>query len=524
MAINPLQQPINYAVDVQSPFEAALGGIKIGAGLEELNVARQKRAMEMQQLQATQAQQAQFKSGLNSFFAKPPEQRTYAELQPLLVGANKQQFDALKLVGEQMGAEQLGSSKRFTSQVLLALEANPATAQTMLEERIAAETDPNQKRGFQTILDISKENPAQAAQFAESLGAGVFGKEWYEGITKVREERRTAGLAPSVLATAEATAAQAKTKAQEAVADLRIKLQNEPNEAKKLALEVEIKEAEAEIARPKAAAVLAKAVADSTKAVADAQKAFDEAEGTPLRLVREQELLAAQAKEAEIKARFAEKVVLADLANKGATLGLTQAQINASLAQTRKLGVETKKAVLELKALESGVGDPKEKFAQEEKIRKEYQGRTKVYGELGGIYSNLKVSADAKTGPGDIALITGFMKMLDPGSVVRETEFATAIDTAGLFERLTNQATKIQSGQLFSLDSKQRGEYVALAKQYLDAAEKKAAQEKKDLGIVVKNYKLNPENVFGVEDVGGGAGCGSVNPSTPQQRNVTVNY
>jgi hypothetical protein len=90
--------------------------------------------------------------------------------------------------------------------------------------------------------------------------------------------------------------------------------------------------------------------------------------------------------------------------------------------------------------------------------------------------------------------------------VVRETEFATARDTAGLFERLTNQATKIQSGQLFALDSKQRQEYVALAKQYLDAAEKKAEQEKKDLGIVVKNYKLNPENVFGAT------------------RNVTVDY
>ena len=29
--INPFQAPINYAVEVQSPFEAALGGFKIGA-------------------------------------------------------------------------------------------------------------------------------------------------------------------------------------------------------------------------------------------------------------------------------------------------------------------------------------------------------------------------------------------------------------------------------------------------------------------------------------------------------------
>jgi hypothetical protein len=40
---------------------------------------------------------------------------------------------------------------------------------------------------------------------------------------------------------------------------------------------------------------------------------------------------------------------------------------------------------------------------------------------------------------------------------------------------------------------------VALSQKYLDSAQKKADQEKKDLGIVVKNYRLNPENVFGAE-------------------------
>ncbi len=225
------------------------------------------------------------------------------------------------------------------------------------------------------------------------------------------------------------------------------------------------------------------------------------------RLIIKRDLELAQANEAKVKEKYAEQITLADLKKKAADLGLTNAQTSQALAQTKKLGAEIQKATLELSALQATGGvDPDKKFTQEEKIRKEWQGRSKVYGELDGIYSNLKASANAQTGPGDIALITGFMKMLDPGSVVRETEFATARDTAGLFERLANQATKIQSGQLFSLDSKQRGEYVALAKQYLDAAQKKAEQEKKDLNIVVKNYKLNPENVFGAT------------------RNVTVDY
>ena len=89
------------------------------------------------------------------------------------------------------------------------------------------------------------------------------------------------------------------------------------------------------------------------------------------------------------------------------------------------------------------------------------------------------------------------MKMLDPGSVVRETEFATARDTAGLFTQLENRLQKAKNGAL--LNDAQRKEYVELAQKYLDSAQKKAAQERKDLGIVIKNYKLNPENVFGAE-------------------------
>ena len=74
--INPFQGPINYAVDVQSPFEAALGGFRIGA----VGAEAQARALEREdariareQARAVQEQarlaQEQFQAGLNSFFA-----------------------------------------------------------------------------------------------------------------------------------------------------------------------------------------------------------------------------------------------------------------------------------------------------------------------------------------------------------------------------------------------------------------------------------------------------------------------
>ena len=168
------------------------------------------------------------------------------------------------------------------------------------------------------------------------------------------------------------------------------------------------------------------------------------------------------------------------------------------MAQTRKLGEETSRAVLELAALQASGGlDPAKTFEQEEKLRREFQARTKVYEELRTTYSNIESSSKAQTGQGDIALITGFMKMLDPGSVVRETEFSTARDTAGLYTRLENSLKKAESGQF--LQAGQRNEFVSLAKQYLDSAEKKAGEDKTALGVVVKNYRLNPDNVFGPE-------------------------
>jgi len=260
------------------------------------------------------------------------------------------------------------------------------------------------------------------------------------------------------------------------------------------------KTVQAQASYVKAPAEARQAVAQADKAIADAEVAQANAATAEDKAQADLDLAIAQAEKAKIESKYTEQNIKADLNKKAADLGLTNAQKNKTLAETRNLGIEMQKAVLELAGLkETGGVDPTKKFDNETKLRDEYQKRTKNYRELDGTYSTIIESAKAKTGPGDIALITSFMKMLDPGSVVRDTEFATARDTAGLYDRLANQAQKFKSGQIFALDSKQRQEYVNLSKQYLDAAKKKAEREKEDLGVVVRNYNLNPDNVFGTE-------------------------
>lgn len=426
--INPFQGPINYAVEVQSPFEAALGGFKVGQAGAEMQAQAQARERKQQ-----------FQTGLSDFFKKPD--RTYEDLEKLLPFADKQQFDALTKVGEGMEQRKLDTAKRFTAQALMALEADVPIAKTMIQERAEAEKDPNQKRAFEAILKTIDVNPKRAAEMLEFTSAVAFGKNWYDGVTAARGERRTAEKAPVELMEAKAKADKAVQEASNAV----------------LTAEDDIAKARAE------------------------------------RLLKE-----AEASAKAVEARYADQAAKDAIKKRAADLGLTTAQTNQALATTRKLNTEIQKAAVELEALKATGGrDPVKAFEQEEKIRKEWQGRSKMYNELQGTFNTLQASASSANGPGDIALITGFMKMLDPGSVVRETEFATARDTAGLFTQLQNRLEKAKNGQL--LNPEQRKEYVALSQKYLDSAKKKADQEKKDLGIVVKNYKLNPENVFGAE-------------------------
>lgn len=165
-------------------------------------------------------------------------------------------------------------------------------------------------------------------------------------------------------------------------------------------------------------------------------------------------------------------------------------------AQTGKLTAETAKIVNELETLKKTGGiDSKTLFDQEEKLRKEYIGRVKDYTAAKTTLSNMEASALAESGAGDVALVTGFMKMLDPGSVVRETEFATARNTAGTYGMLQTILPKVKEGIL--LTPLQRKNFVGLAREYMKSADKHEAGVKRDLMNVVNSYELDVNNVFG---------------------------
>ena len=79
----------------------------------------------------------------------------------------------------------------------------------------------------------------------------------------------------------------------------------------------------------------------------------------------------------------------------------------------------------------------------EEGFRKEFTGLSKDFRTIRDSYSRLLASAKNPSQAGDLALIFNYMKILDPGSTVREGEFATAENAGNISQRVFSQYNKL---------------------------------------------------------------------------------
>lgn len=102
---------------------------------------------------------------------------------------------------------------------------------------------------------------------------------------------------------------------------------------------------------------------------------------------------------------------------------------------------------------------------------------------------------------GDMALVFNFMKMLDPGSTVREGEFASATNTAGIDDKVLNWYNNALKGS--RLNETQRA---ALRKQATGLFKAAKTQNDKDLSRFKKSataFDLPFDQIFEEENKGG---------------------
>lgn len=156
-----------------------------------------------------------------------------------------------------------------------------------------------------------------------------------------------------------------------------------------------------------------------------------------------------------------------DLAQFNAGADMDKARYMAS-EEWRRLQAQLEAEKTKAKA----AGDAKrlEEIAKvEEGLRKELTGNqvTKDAQQTAIAFEKVKSGLSANTAAGDMAGIFAFMKILDPGSSVREGEYANAQNAGGVPERIIAMYNKAVDGRL--LDGDQRKDFLARAEQLYQA-------------------------------------------------------
>lgn len=136
----------------------------------------------------------------------------------------------------------------------------------------------------------------------------------------------------------------------------------------------------------------------------------------------------------------------------------------------------------------------------EAKLRGEFTKRIGTFNEVHDAYGRVIAAVEQREAnpqnvspASDIGLIFGYMKMLDPGSVVREGEFATAQNAGGIPDRVANLYNKALNGQF--LTPEQRQDFVSTAERLYNQSRKSADQAADRFGRLAKSQKLDPANV-----------------------------
>lgn len=124
-------------------------------------------------------------------------------------------------------------------------------------------------------------------------------------------------------------------------------------------------------------------------------------------------------------------------------------------------------------------------FNQENTIRDEFTKNTQNFVKIRDSYNTIQSAAKDPTAAGDLSLIFAYMKILDPGSTVREGEFANAQNAASVPTQIQNVWNKAQTGQ--RLSSEQR-------KDFLDQADKLYNSQKSSYDRQVDNTKKLAES------------------------------
>jgi len=163
-------------------------------------------------------------------------------------------------------------------------------------------------------------------------------------------------------------------------------------------------------------------------------------------------------------------------------------RINAEILRAKEAG----RTVIDITGGQKG-------FENETKLRTEFQGSPeyKAFGEMKAAYGQVLEGLKKANAIGDLAAATKIMKLLDPGSVVRESELALAMQAGGLLDRVANYATNIKEGT--KLSPAQRKEFAALSDALFSVSLNAFNEKRGQYSNLAEEYGFDTKRVIGSE-------------------------
>jgi hypothetical protein len=186
-------QPFDYRQQVVNPFEQAIGsamkGFQLGASIRDV---------QQQQLQAEEARkrQEELQAKIGGLMQK--ENPTFRDYEEVAVLLPKDAAEGLRKNYELRSKESKDNAQKFSGQLVAALTSpDPESRKRgidLMRQRAEAERNSGnneEAEAYELHANIAETGPDGAKAVVNEvmvMGTATFGKDWAEGILKVREE------------------------------------------------------------------------------------------------------------------------------------------------------------------------------------------------------------------------------------------------------------------------------------------------------------------------------------------------
>lgn len=150
-----------------------------------------------------------------------------------------------------------------------------------------------------------------------------------------------------------------------------------------------------------------------------------------------------------------------------------------------------------------GIASKEQRTKMATTLRGEFTKQSKTWKTIRDSYGRVKESSVDPSAAGDLALIFNYMKILDPGSVVRESEFANAAASGAWGSRLQAAGLKIMRGERLSADM--RADFVDRANRLYGAKQRQHQQLENTYTGLATRSGVDPKDVvleFGLAEEG----------------------